>query len=289
MQSYRMRLAFDVSVGTLSRKAQHSRKEIPVAMKTSASIPSPSRRAFLRGVASGSLLALSPRWLRSENTGYRGAILYVTDTMEKHAERPPLRWTRAAAGMAEATIEVDSTREYQTILGFGAALTEASCFLLQNMPVAARRAFLNETYSPSGLNLSVGRSCIGASDYSRSVYSYDDVPEDNNLDHFSLKHDEACILPSLREIREINPSLFLIASPWSPPGWMKTYGTTFGGRTTENLLGPYTHTLWDFANESMLGGWMSDEHLAVYSRYIDNFLEGLCAGGSAGAGGYLPK
>ena len=69
--------------------------------------------------------------------------------------------------------------------------------------------FLERTYSPSGLNLNVGRSCIGASDYSRSVYSFDDTPDDMNLGHFSLKHDEAYILPTLREIRGINPSLFL--------------------------------------------------------------------------------
>ena len=61
---------------------------------------------------------------------------------------------------------------------------------------------------------------------------------------------------------------------------MKTYGTTLGGRTTENLLGPYTHTLWDIANESMLGGWMSEEHLGTYSRYIDNFLKGYALAGA---------
>jgi glucosylceramidase len=148
------------------------------------------------------------------------------------------------------------------------------------MPAAARSAFLSETYSPFGLNLSVGRCCIGASDYSRSVYSYDDVPDNMNLDHFSLKHDETHILPTLCEIREINPTLFLMASPWSPPGWMKTYGTTFGGRTTENYLGPYTDALWDIANESMLGGWMSEKHLGVYARYIDKFLQGYAQAGA---------
>jgi hypothetical protein len=95
-----------------------------------------------------------------------------------------------------------------------------------------------QIYSPSGLNLNMGRCCIGASDYSRSIYSDDDVPYDINLDHFSLTHDEAYILPMLRDVREVNPSLFLVAAPLSPPGWMKTYGTTFGGRTPENYLGP---------------------------------------------------
>jgi glucosylceramidase len=88
------------------------------------------------------------------------------------------------------------------------------------------------------------------------------------------------VLPTLREIRQINPRLFLMATPWSPPGWMKTYGSTFGGRTTENILGPYTHSLWDMANESMLGGWMSDQHLGVYSRYIEKFLQGYAQAGA---------
>jgi glucosylceramidase len=182
--------------------------------------------------------------------------------------------------MACIRLHVDSTRQYQPILGFGAALTDASCFLLSGMPPAARHAFLSEIYSPSGLNLNVGRCCIGASDYSRSVYSYDDVPDDVNLDHFSLKHDEAYILPTLREIREINPSLFLMATPWSPPGWMKTYGTTFGGRTTENYLDPYAHSLWELSNGSMLGGWMSEKYLGVYSRYLEKFLQGYAQAGA---------
>ena len=239
-----------------------------------------TRRAFLRRAATSSVFALSPRWLRSQSALHRPATLYVTDAMEKYAERPGLQWSAAAARVPGATIEIDSTLEYQPILGFGAALTEASCFLLHSMPAPARHVFLSETYSPLGLNLTLGRSCIGASDYSRSIYSYDDVPDDMNLDHFSLKHDEACVLPTLREIRQINPQLFLMATPWSPPGWMKTYGLTFGGRTTENLIGPYTHSLWDMANESMLGGWMSDQHLGVYSRYITKFLQGYAQAGA---------
>jgi Glycosyl hydrolase family 30 TIM-barrel domain len=60
------------------------------------------------------------------------------------------------------------------------------------------------------------------------------------------------MVPTLREIQEIYPSLFLLASPWSPPGWMKTYGTTVGGRTQDNYIGPYTRWFWDLSNESML-------------------------------------
>jgi glucosylceramidase len=237
-----------------------------------------NRRAFLRRAASSSLFALLPRRLRSQRAD-RSAILYVTDVVEKHAARPPLFWTTPTAPVAGASIRIDSTRQYQPIVGFGAAFTEASCFLLSNMPPNARHAFLTEMYSPQQMNLSMGRCCVGASDYARSVYSYDDVADDMNLDHFSIKHDEAYILPILREIRVINPDLFLMASPWSPPGWMKTYGTTFGGRTKENYLDPYTHSLWELSNGSMMGGWMSEEFLDVYSRYLEKFLQGYAEAG----------
>lgn len=238
-----------------------------------------NRRVFLRRAGSSSLFALLPRRLRSQRTHDRPAALYVTDAIEKHAAQPPLFWSEAVAHVPGASIQIDGTRQYQPILGFGAALTGASCFLLRGMTPTARHAFLTEMYSPLELNLNVGRCCVGASDYSRSIYSYDDVPDDMNLDHFSLKHDEAYILPTLREIREINPGLFLMASPWSPPGWMKTYGTTFGGRTKENYLDPYAHSLWELSNGSMLGGWMSEEYLDVYSRYLEKFVQGYAEAG----------
>ena len=95
------------------------------------SLKRPDRRAFLRRAASSSLFALSPRWLRSQPTPNRPATLYVTDAMAKYAERPGLQWTAAAARVGGATLEIDSTRQFQPILGFGAALTDASCYLLQ--------------------------------------------------------------------------------------------------------------------------------------------------------------
>ena len=238
-----------------------------------------SRREFLRRAASASLLAVAPRWLNAARTQTRPATLFVTHATEKHAMCPPVSWLPAASGAQFPTVEIDSTRQYQSLLGFGVALTDASCFLMSSMPAAARHDFLTEMFSPLGLNLNMGRCCIGASDYARNVYSYDDVDGDINLDHFSLKHDEAYILPALREIRSIHPDLFLVASPWSPPGWMKTYGTTFGGRTRENYLDPYANLLWDAANDSMLGGWMSERYLDVYARYLQKFLQGYANAG----------
>ena len=105
--------------------------------------------------------------------------------------------------------------------------------------------------------LNVCRTCIGASDYSRTVYSFDESTEpDPELKKFSIDHDKAYILPMLREARKANPELFLFSSPWSPPGWMKP-------------------------NSSMLGGAMRKHSFEPYARYFVKFLDGYKAEGVA--------
>ena len=71
----------------------------------------------------------------------------------------------------------DDGTVYQEILGFGGAFTDASCYLLHQLSPESRQVFLSDLYGSSGLRLSVGRTCIGTSDFSTKVYSYDDTPE----------------------------------------------------------------------------------------------------------------
>jgi glucosylceramidase len=206
------------------------------------------RRSFLAGAATTGLLMAAPRWLFADVQQGSSIRVIVTSEKEKHAESPTLMWTKSASRKTLDTIAVDASQRYQPILGFGSALTDASCFLLSKMDGPARQKFLSETYSPQHMGLNFGRCAIGSSDYSRSVFNYDDVAGDVDMKHFSIAHDEEYLLPMMREIRSVNPDLFLLASPWSPPGWMKTYG-------------------------SMLGGWMSAEYLAPYALYIARFIE----------------
>ena len=92
---------------------------------------------------------------------------------------------------------------------------------------------MTQLFSPTdGIGLSFLRQPIGASDFSLSHYSYNDVPfgeADESLSRFSTARDEAYMFPALREARRLNPQLSILASPWSPPGWMKTSGTLVGG------------------------------------------------------------
>ncbi|MFD2879501.1 hypothetical protein ACFTAO_31780 [Paenibacillus rhizoplanae] len=82
----------------------------------------------------------------------------------------------------------------------------------------------------------------GASDYARTVYSYNDLPEggsDPELARFSIAHDEADIIPLVQEALRLNPELKLMASPWSAPGWMKTSGSMIAGRLKPEYYGVY--------------------------------------------------
>jgi glucosylceramidase len=163
-------------------------------------------------------------------------------------------WQTGAQGAA-LSIHLDPSQRYQRVLGFGAALTEASCYLLEQLDATRRGALLEECFGASGLRMSVARTCVGSSDYSLSAYSYDDTTApDPELAHFSIEHDRASILPLLRAARQANPDLFYFSSPWSPPGWMK-------------------------ASNSLLGGNMRNHYFPAYAQYFVKFLEGYAAEG----------
>ncbi len=84
----------------------------------------------------------------------------------------------------------------------------------------------------NAISVSYLRLSIGASDLSASVFTYDDMPAgqtDVNLDQFSLNPDKTDLIPLLKEIIAINPSIKFLGSPWSPPVWMKDNGLSVGG------------------------------------------------------------
>jgi glucosylceramidase len=140
-------------------------------------------------------------------------------------------------------ITVDESTAYQEMVGFGAAITDASAWLIQNRLTAAQReALLQELFGPSpGLGLSFTRLTMGASDFSLHQYSYDDIPAgetDSTLAHFSIDSNRAYLLPVVKRALAINPQLTIMATPWSPPGWMKTTGSLIQGTLRPDAYGP---------------------------------------------------
>jgi glucosylceramidase len=179
----------------------------------------------------------------------------VTAGGKRFAQERPLRW-QPAEGAPAGAIVLGPSRTYQELLGFGGAFTDAACYMFNQLAPDAREQLFQELFHPSEMGLGVCRICIGSSDYSTRVYSYDDGEPDTELRRFSIEHDRDYILPVLRLGRKTNPGLFLLASPWSPPGWMK-------------------------ANGSMLGGSMRKSCYAPYADYLAKFLEAYAAEGVA--------
>lgn len=141
-------------------------------------------------------------------------------------------------------IDVDSAQAFQSVDGFGYTLTGGSAYLIGRLPAAQRTALLQELFGTgeNAIGVSYLRLSIGASDLSEEVFSYDDLQAGNtdvNLDSFSLSRDTLYLIPLLKEILTINPNIKLMGSPWSPPVWMKTNGSSVGGSLKPEYYGVY--------------------------------------------------
>src|ERR1700758_3183922 len=178
-----------------------------------------SRRGFLKA-ASFTVAGLAashriPAW--AESIGATGPVqVWSTFRDRRYAWSEPLAWKRFTAVASDAIV-LDPTSTQQEMLGFGAAFTDAACYMLNQLHRDERAALMHELFAPDEMAINVCRTCIGASDYSKSLYSFDDSEQDDpELAKFSVDHDKAYILPVLREARQINPDIFLFSTPWSP-------------------------------------------------------------------------
>lgn len=130
-------------------------------------------------------------------------------------------------------ITVDSAQRFQQVDGFGYTLTQGSAIVINGLAAAQRTSLLNELFgsASNSIGISYIRLAIGASDLSSSVYSYDDMPAgqtDPTLAAFSIAADNE-VVRLVKDVLLINPSIRIVASPWSPPVWMKDNGSSVGG------------------------------------------------------------
>lgn len=213
-----------------------------------------SRRRFLEISSAGLTATLGAKAshsaefpARSEQPLTDSIEVRVTDASRKFAVAPAIQWRSAAAAQPNSdVIELDVSKKLQEYLGIGGAFTDAACYVFNQLSVSARERLFHEMFHPSEMGLSVGRICIGSSDYSTAVYSYDEGEPDPELKRFSIEHDRAYILPILRQARKVNPGLFLLASPWSPPGWMKPNGSMLGGCMHQSTMPSYANYFLKF-------------------------------------------
>lgn len=151
-----------------------------------------------------------------------------------------------------AEVLLDEATTYQTITGFGAALTESSALLLQKLKKPMRKKIIAMSYGQkSEGRLNMVRIPIGATDFSMANYSCADEIPGSSPTSKKLFNFEKCmsnILPILKEMKGANPELLIVASPWSAPAWMKS-------------------------SKSLVGGKILPEFYQEYAEYLSLFLE----------------
>ena len=203
-------------------------------------------------IATATLLALTPC---SQAQHAVQAWLTTPDKTSMLKRQPAIKWHKAPATAAPQGITLDDSKTYQTIDGFGQAVTGGSAELLMKMSPGARSAILHELFGsgPNDIHTSYIRVSVGSSDMNDHAYTYDDLPAgetDPELKHFSLAEDEKDVIPVLKEILAIQPSLKILASPWSAPAWMKD-------------------------NDNLKGGSLKPEFYSTYARFWVMYLKAM--------------
>lgn len=158
-----------------------------------------------------------------------------------------------------ASIEVDENTTYQSVDGFGYTLTGGSAEVINSLNAAKKQELLQELFGSSATSIGISylRISIGASDLNAAPFTYNDMPPgqtDVNLTNFSLGQDMIHVVPLLKEILAINPTIKILGSPWSPPVWMKDNG-------------------------SFVGGSLQTQYLSVYAQYFVKYIQAMKAQG----------
>jgi glucosylceramidase len=163
------------------------------------------------------------------------------------------------ASNSNATIEVDTTQRYQSIDGFGYTLTGGSATLINGLSATNKDNLLNELFLTDSTRIGVSyiRISIGASDLSATAFTYDDMPSgqtDPSLANFNINAEKTDLIPILKKIIALNPTIKILACPWSAPAWMKT-------------------------NNSLKGGSLSTASYDAYARYFVKYIQAMKAEG----------
>ena len=196
-----------------------------------------------------------------EENGKGDVTIYVTTNTRSQDFKKQTCDFSERQNMSPATIKLDATARYQTMDGFGASITGSTCYNLLKMTDEGRRKFLMETFSPAeGMGHSYIRIAIGCSDFSLSEYTCCDI---QGIQNFALTSEETLyVIPVLKEILAINPSVKIMGSPWTCPRWMKV----------NNLTDREIFNSWT-------SGQLNPLYYADYATYFVKWIQAFAAEG----------
>lgn len=128
------------------------------------------------------------------------------------------------------TVILDANKRFQSIEGFGGALTDAAAETFYKLPKEKQEEILTAYFDKKiGIGYSLCRTHINSCDFSSESYAYSEVDGDVDLAHFSIAHDMDFKIPLIKAALKTAGNLKMFASPWSPPAWMKTNNNMLQG------------------------------------------------------------
>ncbi|MEN6384133.1 MAG: glycoside hydrolase family 30 protein [Phycisphaerales bacterium] len=169
-------------------------------------------------------------------------ILTCKDSQNLLSENDTVTLTKKSYSSNLQSIELDTSRTFQVIKGFGGAFTEAGAYALSQVNPKLRQEVLKAYFDDvNGIGYSLCRTHINSCDFSLNNYSFNDTPDDYKLENFDIEHDRKLLIPFIKDAMQTSKTGFkLFASPWSPPAWMKTNGQMNNG----GKLKPQCRNAW---------------------------------------------
>jgi glucosylceramidase len=172
-------------------------------------------------------------------------------------QQTPVNFT-AGTGSGQQTITVNENTTFQPFEGAGASFTDSAAWLMNSsglLSSATRNDVMNKLFNPNtGIGVSFLRNPMGASDLARFSYTYDDGAADPNLTRFSIAHDLADVVPLTKQAKQLNPAIKIMATPWSPPPWMKD-------------------------NNDYKLGWVQSQYYGALAQYFVKYIQAYAAQG----------
>jgi glucosylceramidase len=232
------------------------------------------RRTLLKG----GLAALGAGWFgaaaavesRSAPREPRAARWTLVETARDNGHRlHPLSVANLPATAGSPTLHLDPNQRLQKLLGFGGALTESSAWVLSKLPAQRRAEVLRRYYDlHDGIGYTLARTHIGSCDFSLSTWSLANTPGDYELLDFSLAAMRRWLLPLLHETQRIagKERFKLLATPWSPPAWMKTNNEMDNGGS---LRAEYAPT-WAQHYVRFIEAMRREEKLPIWALTVQN-------------------
>lgn len=194
------------------------------------------------------------------------------------AREPDIRFGPQTSQTPQITVDPNTT--YQTIQGFGGAMTDTTAYLIDHSPERAQ--IMNDLFGSSGAGFDFVRLPMGASDLSLTNYSYDDMPAgqtDPTLAHFSVAHDTAYIIPVLQQALSLDRGIKIDATPWSAPAWMKNGDTFVGDCTgTQDYLNPKYYSAYAQYFAKFVSAYSGTYGIPIYMVGMQNEPQNCSSG-----------